>query len=241
MPPDKLQSKKNKKEKKTRKSEPESSNKSVERISCEDSRPTVQLEEKQEDLRRKLEEKSQKYSHLPVYDKTQEKRKADERRREMTAIFSDMDRQLETVTDLTSQHIRMKTSTPFDEDHQASNPHHDVHTLQYNKGVLNPRHSADQSQGDSDSKKEDNSEPSEGSQQSALPPYKRKIDPEIKDERETYESLGETFRQLKDKMETVTRDLKSEEIPYADEDDGTEDYPARTVSDGRKTYFWKYH
>merc|ERR1712066_681324 len=71
----------------------------------------------------------------------------------------------------------------------------------------------------------DNPEPAPASQHYALPPYKRNIDSEKVDDYETYESLGETFRQLTDKMETVTKDLKSDEIPYADDDDDNEDYP----------------
>ena len=63
--------------------------------------------------------------------------------------------------------------------------------------------------------------------------------PQTKDKTETYESLGETFRQLTDKMETVTKDLKSDQIPYADDEDDYEDYLVTTeVSDGRNTYFW---
>ena len=222
MPADKLKS--NKKEKKTRKNE--SSNKSGERISCENSAPASKLGEKQEDLRTKLEENSKKFSHLPVYDKAEERKRAEERRREMTEIFSEMDKQLETVTGLTTSHmeekgIKMKTSTPFDEEHTS-----------------HPRHSAGQTQGDSHCTTEDDPQTTEPKQQFALPPYKRKIDPDLenKNENETYESLGETFRQLRDKMETVTKDLKSDEIPYADDDDENEDYP---VPDGRKTYFWK--
>ena len=179
------------------------------------------MEEKQ-DLRQKLEENSKKFSHLPVYDKDLETRKTEERRREMTAIFSSLDQQLGNVTDLTTSHmekkgIKLKTSssssaTPFDEEQQPQ--------------CRQPRHSADQSQGDSDQVKLKNPEPSPPSQQT-------------KDQTETYESLGETFRQLTDKMETVTKDLKSDQIPYADDEDDYEDYLVTTeVSDGRNTYFW---
>lgn len=202
FPSDKLESKKNKKEKKTRKKETEPCNKSGEAISCESSCPTIKLEDKQ-DFRQKLEENSKKFSHLPVYDKDLEARKAEERRREMTAIFSEVDQQLGNVTDLTTSHmenkgITLKTSrTPFDDQ---------------------PRHSADQSQGNSDNVKQDNPEPSPAQ--------------ENKDKTETYESLGETFRQLTDKMETVTKHLKSDQIPYADDEDDYEDYLVTTeVSD----------
>ena len=215
-----MESKKNKKEKKKRNKETEPCNKSGETISCENSCPTIKLEEKQ-DLRQKLEENSKKFSHLPVYDKDLETRKTEERRREMTAIFSSLDKQLGTVTDLTTSHIKLKTSssssaTPFDEEQQQPQ-------------CRQPRHSADQSQGDSDQVKLQNPEPSQPS-----PPSQQ-----TKDQTETYESLGETFRQLTDKMETVTKDLKSDQIPYADDEDDYEDYLVTTeVSDGRNTYFW---
>ena len=205
-----MESKKNKKEKKTRKKETEPCNKSGETISCEDSCPTIKLEDKQ-DFRQKLEENSEKFRHLPVYDKDLEARKTEERRREMTAIFSDLDKQLGNVTDLTTSHmekqgITLKTSrTPFDEEQQPP---------------AQTRHSAHQSQGD---------------------PARPATTPDTKDKTETYESLGETFRQLTDKMETVTKDLKSDQIPYADDEDDYEDYLVTTeVSDGRNTYFWKY-
>lgn len=252
--------------------------------------------EGKKDLRKILEEKSKKYSHLPVYDKEEEKRKAEERQAKMSGIFSDMDKQLESVTDLTSTHmakkgITMKTSaTPFDEPSEDSEPASEVHTIRYNKGILNPRHSASQTQGisekdrtsivsvsktitasdnhekppikeqtatkviplvTSDSKSEtqkdvserasNGSEPGILSSKSpavaaepvyALPPYKRNVvTPQLpvknlseKSEGATYESLGHTFRELTEKMQTVTKDIKSEpEIPFMDDGDN-EDY-----------------
>jgi len=191
-----------------------------ERISCDNSPNTIKTGEKQQDLRTKLEENSKKFSHLPVYDKTEERRKAEERRQEMTEIFSEMDKQLETVTGLTTSHmqekgITMKPSTPFDEEGRAAGSPHSLHY----------KHSAGQSQGDDHSYTDHEPQTTQQTQHFALPPYKRKIAPDVKDEKETYESLGETFRQLRDKMETVTKDLKSDEIPYADDDDDNEDYP----------------
>lgn len=252
--------------------------------------------EGKKDLRKILEEKSKKYSHLPVYDKEEEKRKAEERQAKMSGIFSDMDKQLESVTDLTSTHmakkgITMKTSaTPFDEPSEDSEPASEVHTIRYNKGILNPRHSASQTQGisekdrtsivsvsktitasdnhekqpikeqtatkviplvTSDSKSETHKDVSErasnGSEAGilsskspavaaepvyALPPYKRNVvTPQLpvknlseKSEGATYESLGHTFRELTEKMQTVTKDIKSEpEIPFMDDGDN-EDY-----------------
>merc|ERR1711892_1079359 len=234
------------------------------------------------DLRKILEEKSKKYSHLPVYDKEEEKRKA---------------KQLESVTDLTSSHmakkgITMKTSaTPFDEPSEDSEPSIEAHTIRYNKGILNPRHSASQTQGISekdrtsimsvsktvtaldnrakpapikeqitekvifsvtpDSKSETSTEVSEEATVSsepginvsktpvvtvepvyALPPYKRNLVTPIlpvkklseNSEGATYESLGHTFRELTEKMQTVIKDIKSEpEIPFMDDGDN-EDY-----------------
>merc|ERR1712183_1245251 len=58
--------------------------------------------------------------------------------------------------------------------------------------------------------------------------------PEARDKSETYESLGETFRQLTDKMETVTKDLKSDQIPYADDEDDYEDYLVTTEASDAK-------
>jgi len=242
-------------------------------------------------LRESLEEKSKKYSHLPVYDKEEEKRKAKERQAKMSAIFSDMDKQLESVTDLTSTHmakkgITMNTSpTPFDDPKEESEPTSEIHTIRYNKGgVLNPRHSACQTQGISvekdrpsivsvsekvsaseasekptfmddkvETKKSDiksetrievSKRASDGSGQGiqvtkgpkettepvyALPPYKR--NPKLpvnklseQSEGATYESLGHTFRELTEKMQHVTKDIKSEpEIPFMD-DGENEDY-----------------
>ena len=132
------------------------------------------------------------------------------------------------VTELTTSHMEKKgiqfkpSRTPFDEEQQPPAQH---------------RHSADQSQGDSANVNQNKPQPrpaSPASQQS-------RRTPDAKDKSETYESLGETFRQLTDKMETVTKDLKSDQIPYADDEDDYEDYLVTTeASDGRNTYFWKY-
>jgi len=246
----------------------------------------VELEGKK-DLRKILEEKSKKYSHLPVYDKAEERRKAEARQAKMSGIFSEMDKQLESVTDLTSTHmakkgITMKTSaTPFDDPSEDSEPASEVHTIRYNKGVLNPRNSASQTQGisekdrasimsdsktvtaldnsvkpapskaapgfkpdvctevseiaaiSSQSNKNETKSPAQAAEPVyALPPYKRNLvtpKPPVnnlseKSEGATYESLGHTFRELTEKMQTVTKDMKSEsEIPFMDDGDN-EDY-----------------
>jgi len=279
-----------------------------------ESAPTMKISELEgnKNLRKTLEEKSKKYSHLPVYDKEEEKRKAMERQAKMSAIFSDMDKNLESVTDLTSSHmakkgITMKSSaTPFDDPKEDSEPQSEIHTIRYNKGILNPRNSASQTQGisaekdrtsivsvspkllasDSSEKlttKENNVElvkttetfennikvsetainssnqigiqatksPLETSQPVySLPPYKRNIvNPQLPVKKlseqsegatgATYESLGQTFRELTEKMQNVTEDIKSEpEIPFMDDGDN-EDYRQAVrnsaVSEGRKS------
>jgi len=231
------------------------------------------------DYRKYLEEKSKKYSHLPVYDKEEEKRKAQALQAKMSGIFSEMDKQLESVTDLTSTHmakkgITMNTSpTPFDDTSDDGEPTAEVHTIRYNKGVLKPRYSASQTQGSqnkdqnkitsvsktetsvdkcekqtinekgsekfvstvtSETRKETSkiadvqSETAKAEPVYALPPYKRNNVPvkqlsESKDGA-TYESLGHTFRELTEKMQTVTKDIKTDqEIPFMDDGD-SDDY-----------------
>lgn len=72
-------------------------------------------------LRKLLEEKSKKYSHLPVYDREEEARRAKKRQAAMSAILTDVDKQLGAVTSLTSSHMADKgvtmvpSPTPFDE------------------------------------------------------------------------------------------------------------------------------
>ena len=157
-------------------------------------------------MRRKLEEKSKKYQHLPVYDKEEEKRKTQDRQEKMTKILSDVDKKLGAVSSLTSDHMQEKgiklKSTPFDEQ---------IH--RYN--------SEDQIQGDNDNP------------HITLPPYKRKPS-------DTYQSLGQTFKDLGDKMQAVTSDLQgNNEIPFVDDDDG-DDQDIR-VSAGRKLIFGFFH
>jgi len=185
-------------------------------------------------LRKKLDQKSKKYQHLPVYDKEEEKRKAAERQDKMNKIFQDVDKQLETVTDLTSTHmenkgIKMK-QTNYDETTTEAESKVDVHTIRYKSGVLNQRSSAAQIQGDKEDTINTTNDPPNNpeNQKYSLPPYKR--DPSIYDKKqtETYESLGNTFKDLTDKMQTVTRDLQGDaegdaEIPFVD-DGSDEDY-----------------
>jgi len=237
------------------------------------------------DLRKSLEEKSKKYAHLPVYDRQEELRKARERQAKMSAILSDMDKNLVTVTDLTSSHMESKgvtmvpSPTPFDDPPDDPHvPHTDVHTLRYNKGVLDPRQnaaeqSASQPQGalekddksikssvivnkgasqtassDSDAKNQNISHDISKSNKSAKEPSESKVNfvessetaPNNQDPNTTYESLGERFKELTERMEHVTSDLnkdqeqtmehvtsdqnKEQEIPFADGPGESEDY-----------------
>jgi len=85
--------------------------------------------------------KTDKYAHLPVYDKQEEQRKARQREKEMSKMFNDMNDQLEDITKLTSSHMEKRgvnlTSSPFDDEPAADTV--DVHTI--NKGVLKQRNS----------------------------------------------------------------------------------------------------
>jgi len=194
-----------------------SQNNEVGLISNENNCPTLKIDEK-EDLRKKLEEKSKKYQHLPVYDKEEERRKNQKLEKKMTKIFSDVDKQLGTVTNLTSSHMENKgiklVPTPFDESERRAS---DSPSAQ--SGAPDNKRSADKNQGDSEKPKL--SEPNET--HNVPPPYKRT--PSQDKPNETYESLGQTFRDLTDKMESVTRDLQGHEteIPFVDEG-SDEDY-----------------
>ena len=211
--------------------------------SNENNCPTLKIDER-EDLRKKLEEKSKKYQHLPVYDKEEEKRKNQKLEKKMTKIFSDVDKQLGTVTDLTSSHMENKgiklVPTPFDESERRASDspsaQSDVHTIKFKSGVLDNKRSVEKNQGDSGKPKR--SEPDETSVHNVPPPYKGK--PSHNKPNETYESLGQTFRDLTDKMESVTRDLQGHEteIPFVD-DGSDEDYTQNVrVANGRNAYFW---
>lgn len=122
-----------------------------------------------DELRKRLEEKSKKYSHLPVYNKEEERRKAEKRQAKVSKIFSSVDQQLGEFSDLTTSHMASHGITiapsPFDDEpareepsevdgekpppyttlertETASAPPADVHTLKYrSNGVLNPRQS----------------------------------------------------------------------------------------------------
>ena len=120
--------------------------------------------DEREDLRKKLDEKSKKYQHLPVFDKEEEKRKNQKLEKKMTKIFSDVDKQLGTVTDLTSSHMENKgiklVPTPFDESERRASDspsaQSDVHTIKFKSGVLDNKRSVEKNQGTLGSPKEVN-------------------------------------------------------------------------------------
>lgn len=84
-----------------------------------------------------------KYAHLPVYDKEEERRKAREREKKMSEIFSEVNNQLEDITGLTSSHMENRGVTLVQSQQHYSD---DVHTIRYNHGVLLPRKSECQTQ-----------------------------------------------------------------------------------------------
>jgi len=113
-----------------------------------------QVAPEKDEFRRHLEEKSKKYSHLPVVDKEEEKRKAEKRQAKISNIFSSCDKQLGEFSDLTTAHMashgitltpgETETETDTDSPSKApdllpSAPPLDVHTIRYRDGVLSPR------------------------------------------------------------------------------------------------------
>jgi len=84
-----------------------------------------------------------KYAHLPVYDKEEERRKAREREKKMSQIFSEVNNQLEDITGLTSSHMENRGVKLVQSQQHYSD---DVHTIRYNSGVLLPRQSECQTQ-----------------------------------------------------------------------------------------------
>ena len=111
--------------------------------SDENNFPTLKMDEK-DNLRQKLEEKSKKYQHLPVYDKDEEKRLAESRTEKINQIFSDVDKDLEKVTDLTSTHMENKGIKMKSTDYNQIETN--LHTINYKSGVLKNRRSAEQTQ-----------------------------------------------------------------------------------------------
>lgn len=86
--------------------------------------PTLKMDEIKKKNNKPIEEKCKNYTHLPVYDASMERRRAKERQATVSSLFSDMDKQLSSVSDLTSSHMANKgitlrpsltTTTPFDE------------------------------------------------------------------------------------------------------------------------------
>jgi len=221
--------------------------------------------------------KTDKYAHLPVYDKEEEQRKARQREKEMSKMFNDMNDQLEDITKLTSSHMEKRgvnlTASPFDDEPAADTV--DVHTIKYSKGVLNQRNSECRTQvvkqNESNNKKDNKSndklvekevevsiknnntevivveseeefEPIEVSPIERVvfsansgelnKPEKRALiegntDIEMSAQTQsnqgeddiTYERLGKKFTDLTAKMESVSKNLKEQDIPFIDSEE----------------------
>lgn len=135
-----------------------------------------------------------------------------------------MDKDLEKVTDLTSTHMENKGIKMKSTDYNQIETN--LHTINYKSGVLKNRRSAEQTQGDSEPEPNPTPvTPKTPDPKYSLPPYKRESQASASQQSETYESLGQTFRDLTDKMQTVTQDLRGDgsEIPFVDEG-SDEDY-----------------
>ena len=73
--------------------------------------PTLKMDEIKKKNNKPIEEKCKNYTHLPVYDASMERRRAKERQATVSSLFSDMDKQLSSVSDLTSSHMANKGTT----------------------------------------------------------------------------------------------------------------------------------
>ena len=73
--------------------------------------PTLKMDEIKKKNSKPIEEKCKNYTHLPVYDASMERRRAKERQATVSSLFSDMDKQLSSVSDLTSSHMANKGTT----------------------------------------------------------------------------------------------------------------------------------
>ena len=229
--------------------------------------PSHQAPEEDE-FRRHLEEKSKKYSHLPVVDKEEERRKAERRQAKISNIFSSCDKQLGEFSDLTTAHMASHgiTLTPGDTEPETDTdlgsplnapdllptaPPLDVHTIRYRDGVLSPR---GQNQ-TSDKLESPTAQPdkvpkvchetsrprtsvtfADGQPQAVSEPQVPvNLSSESSDalgakqppsevEGEEYLRLGQTLTALTERMGSVTRDIRDDEIPFIDNGEGAEDY-----------------
>jgi len=227
----------------------------------------------EDEFRRHLEEKSKKYSHLPVVDKEEERRKAERRQAKISNIFSSCDKQLGEFSDLTTAHMASHgiTLTPADTEPETETdlgsplnappapdllptaPPLDIHTIRYRDGVLSPRGQNQTSdtldsptaQPDkvpdkvcherirprtsvtfADGQPEAVSEPQvpvnpDSESSDALIGPKQ---PPNEAQGEDYLRLGHTLTALTERMGSVTRDIRDDEIPFIDNGEGAEDY-----------------
>jgi len=225
----------------------------------------------EDEFRRHLQEKSKKYSHLPVVDREEERRKAEGRQAKISNIFSSCDKQLGEFSDLTTAHMASHgiTLTPGDTEPETETdegsplnapdpdllptaPPLDIHTIRYRDGVLSPRGQNQTSDTlDSPTAQQDKvakvchetSRPrtsvtfADGQPESVsdpqLPvvnPYSESSDalgpkqPPSEDKSEDYLRLGHTLTALTERMGSVTREIREDEIPFIDNGEGAEDY-----------------
>ena len=229
-------------------------------------------------FRRHLEEKSKKYSHLPVVDKEEERRKAERRQAKISNIFSSCDKQLGEFSDLTTAHMASHgiTLTPGDTEPETETdlgsplnapdllptaPPLDIHTIRYRDGVLSPRGQNQTSDTlDSPTAQPDKvpkvchetSRPrtsvtfADGQPEAVSEPVVNPYTSESSDallgpneaQGEDYLRLGHTLTALTERMGSVTREIRDDEIPFIDNGEGAEDYTriTRTRDNGENEF-----
>jgi len=224
-------------------------------------------------FRRHLEEKSKKYSHLPVVDKEEERRKAERRQAKISNIFSSCDKQLGEFSDLTTAHMASHgiTLTPGDTEPETETdqgsplnapapdllptaPPLDIHTIRYRDGVLSPRGQNQTSdtlysppaEPDKVPKMchETSSRPrtsvtfADGQPEAVSEPQLPVVNPYTSErgdalgpneppgeaQGEDYLRLGHTLTALTERMGSMTREIRDDEIPFIDNGEGAEDY-----------------
>jgi len=191
-------------------------------------KPSDFVEDEGDELRRRLEEKSAKYAHLPVVDRQEEARRAARRQEDVSSILFSVDSQLGEFSTLTSQHmashgitiastsqeVQGKVQEEMQEELQEDKAKaeevvggSDVHTIKYRSGVLAPR------------------------LQLETPSNRATItiaEQEEQGEGHMYRSLGDTLTALTERMGSMTRDLQGDQdIPFIDHGEDAADY--RTI------------
>ena len=245
--------------------------------------PSAQAPEEDE-FRRHLEEKSKKYSHLPVVDAEEERRKLERRQAKISNIFSSCDKQLGEFSDLTTAHMASHgiTLTPADTEPETETdlssplngpapdllptaPPLDIHTIRYRDGVLSPRGQNQTSDMlDSPTAQPDKVADKEcherirprtsvtfaDGQPEAVSEPQVAVNSESSDalvgaqqhaaneaEGEDYLRLGHTLTALTERMGSVTREIRDDEIPFIDNGEGAEDYTRITrTRDGENEF-----